>query len=817
MTANEIKVKVDSRESGLDAIEGKAKSTGKSVGDALEKGFKKGEKASEEAARKSKESAKQIDAAFDSAAKSIVADLDKIEQEAWESGRGMDRAFSQSLKSMRDDLQRVRVEGSRTGKGLESDIGDALRRIRQEADKTGKELKESLHGGEGGGSFADAFSGQMSGGFDVSGMIEGLGGGAGGAWASAGAVAGGLFADQAFKAMESSLSQRSVGGLISAQNGGTIAEGIRAGKIAGEAYYDGFAESIEGAGESLGAVIGRGLSDLDAPAGELQKLTDMASTAVQVVGEDAGAIARSAKQLLVNGLAKNAEEALDLIVAASQRGANVSGDLLDTITEYATKFRDVGLSGQEAMGLVSQALQGGARDADVAADAIKELSIRVGDGTAARGLQAIGLNAGEMRQQFAQGGESAHEAMRKILNGLNQIEDPAKRDQAALDLFGTKAEDLGDAVYSMDLDTAASQMDNFAGSTERTAKVIAATQSPTEKLKRSWDEFVNDTMNDTVFQAEEVQSSFHKTTNATDAAAESAKKAATASHDYADSLQEIISAGEKMAGGVLELSDAQIGYQESLEAANESQDKYGKNLDITTEGGKSNQKTLNDLAKSTWDVVGAMEAQNATTQDVQSFIQSSRDSFIQLATDMGLDAGAAALLADKLGLVPGNYQANVEVTGYELAYARVEAIEDKLRQLPASKTVNLRINTSGSGMGGHFFAAHGGPASAAELGAIYRSGMPHAASGGASGMADIVTQEQGAEITRMPNGSIVIPHGQSEAVMAGMGGGGPMIAQFVLGGPTDELGRAFVRYLQSYVKNEHGGNVASALGQRSGA
>lgn len=816
---NEIKVTVPVKETGLSKVEADARKAGKSIGDSLEKGFKAGEKASEGAAKKSQDAAKKIDAAFDSASKSIIADLDRIEQQAWESGRGMDREFSRSLKSMRDDLDRVRTEAARTGAGLESNIGDALRQIREDAKKTGKELDDALHE-SGGGSFGDMFAEQLGGGFDVGGMIEGLGGGAGGAWATAGAAAGALYADAVVEAFSQYWNQGQIGGLISAQNGGTVAEARKLGHIAGESYYDGFADSVESGGEALSAVVSNSLAGLDASAQDLQNLTDMAATATKVVGEDAAAIGRSAKQLLVTGLAGNAEQAIDLIVTATQRGANASGDLLDTITEYSTKFRDLGLNGQEAMGLISQALKAGARDSDTAADALKELSVRVTDGTAARGLQAIGLSADTMRQQVAAGGQSAHDALRQILNGLNSIEDPATRDQAALDLFGTKAEDLGDSLYAMDLDTATDQMKGFAGSTQGVADTLKATESPMTKFGRMWDESLNGavaTAMKVVGAEDDVARHIGKVNDVTIESADSSNTAADAAHNYAKSLQEIISASEQMANGVLALSDAQIGYQDSLAQASAALEDNGRNLDITTEGGRKNKGALDDLAKSTWDVVDAMEAQQATTHEVQTFIQSSRDAFIQMATDMGMDAGAAAMLADKLGLIPGNYQANVEVTGFEAAYARAEALENKISAMPSQKIINLRVNTSGSGMGGHFFAASGGPASAAELGAIYRSGMPYAAAGGASGMADIVTQEQGPEITRMPNGSIVIPHGQSEAIMAGMAGGGQVNATFVVGGPTDELGRAIVNWLRNHVRNEYGGNVASALGQRAGA
>ena len=66
---------------------------------------------------------------------------------------------------------------------------------------------------------------------------------------------------------------------------------------------------------------------------------------------------------------------------ATQLGLNNSEDFLDTVNEYGTQFRKLGLTGAESIGLMSQAVKAGARDTDLAADALKEFSIRAIDGS----------------------------------------------------------------------------------------------------------------------------------------------------------------------------------------------------------------------------------------------------------------------------------------------------------------------------------------------------------------------------------------------------------------------------------------------------
>src|SRR6185503_16643103 len=128
-------------------------------------------------------------------------------------------------------------------------------------------------------------------------------------------------------------------------------------------------------------------------------------------------------------------------------------------------FRKLGLDGPHAMGLLSQAIKAGARDSDTAADAIKEFSIRAVDGskTTAAGFKALGLPVKQTTEAFAKGGDIAAESFNSVLERLRAIPDPVKQSQIAVQLFGTKAEDLGQSLFAMNLDTAKQQMTGLKG------------------------------------------------------------------------------------------------------------------------------------------------------------------------------------------------------------------------------------------------------------------------------------------------------------------------------------------------------------------
>ncbi|RYF54619.1 MAG: hypothetical protein EOO27_23235, partial [Comamonadaceae bacterium] len=169
-------------------------------------------------------------------------------------------------------------------------------------------------------------------------------------------------------------------------------------------------------------------------------------------------------------------EAFDLLVKAQQSGLNTSEDLLDTFDEYGTQFRKLGLEGPEALGLMSQAVKNGARDTDIAADALKEFSIRAVDGSklSTEGFEAVGLNAEEMTAKIAQGGAGAKEGLDQVLDGLRNMEDPFARNAAAVALFGTQSEDMGDALFNMDLSNAVTQFGEVGGAAQKAGDTMGS-------------------------------------------------------------------------------------------------------------------------------------------------------------------------------------------------------------------------------------------------------------------------------------------------------------------------------------------------------
>lgn len=301
----------------------------------------------------------------------------------------------------------------------------------------------------------------------------------------AGAAIGAALAAGAVQAMEKS----KLDGVLAAQLGANASQAKELGKTSSELYAAGFGEDLPGVTNAIKTAAQNGLVELDSIGdASSKKLIGKLMTVSQIVGEESQRVSAAVSTMMRNGMAKSAEEAMDLLVKATQNGANKSEDLIDTLEEYPTLFRSLGLDGQQALGLISQGLKGGARNADQVADAIKEFGIRAIDGSkgARDAYKALGLDADKMIQVIARGGPQAAQAMDTVLDKLNDMDDPVKQNAAGVGLFGTKWEDMREAVLSMDLTTASEQMDGLAGATDRASKSIQETSGQKlERFKRS--------------------------------------------------------------------------------------------------------------------------------------------------------------------------------------------------------------------------------------------------------------------------------------------------------------------------------------------
>lgn len=233
---------------------------------------------------------------------------------------------------------------------------------------------------------------------------------------------------------------------VAAALGLTERQSETAGQVAGSLYSEAYGESMADVTGAVEAVMSSISGMADAAPAELEAVTASVLDLAAAFDLDVSEAARNVGILLKNGLASDAAEALDLIAASLQAVPKaLRGEVTEATQEYGQFLAQLGYSGEEAMALLVSSTQDGQYGVDKMGDSLKELSIRATDmsKTSVEAYNTAGLNADEMAARFLAGGDSAQGAMKDLVTSLLSIEDPTKRANAAIGLFGTPLEDLG--------------------------------------------------------------------------------------------------------------------------------------------------------------------------------------------------------------------------------------------------------------------------------------------------------------------------------------------------------------------------------------
>jgi len=258
-------------------------------------------------------------------------------------------------------------------------------------------------------------------------------------------------------------------GKLQASLGLTAAEAEKLEKVAKSVWTNGFGESIEEVNQAI-ATVRKNMGDMADK--ELQEVTEGAMTIAQVFDQDVNEVTRAAGVMMKN-FKISGKDALDLITVGFQQGGDFSGELLDTLREYSPQFVSLGLSADQALGMLISGAQAGAWNLDKVGDAMKEFNIRAQDGskTTADGFAAIGLNAQEMGSAIAKGGDDAQKAFMATIAALANMKDPIAQNAAGVALFGTQWEDVRAQVITAMAD-GVKGLDEFEGATEAARKAI---------------------------------------------------------------------------------------------------------------------------------------------------------------------------------------------------------------------------------------------------------------------------------------------------------------------------------------------------------
>jgi len=289
---------------------------------------------------------------------------------------------------------------------------------------------------------------------------------------AAGIAVGGLFLAGLESAMDITTATTNL------QNQLNLTEGQaqQAGTIAGDVFAQGFGESVTSVADSLAAVSQNMGGFANMSKGELTELTRQAEALAATFQFDVAEATQAAGSLLKAGMAKDGQEAFDLITAAAQKLPPAMREELPVlIKEYAEFFDQLGVTGPQMMGLLAEGAKNPLFEIDKLGDAVKEFTLRVADTAAVSDpLKELGLDVEDIQNKVNTG--KGTEAFDEIVVALSDVKNQTDRTRIAAALMGGPGEDAQAALKGLGEagGIAALGMDGAAGSAKEVADNMAA-------------------------------------------------------------------------------------------------------------------------------------------------------------------------------------------------------------------------------------------------------------------------------------------------------------------------------------------------------
>lgn len=268
---------------------------------------------------------------------------------------------------------------------------------------------------------------------------------------------------------------------IQGQLGVTAQEAEKLTQVARDVWKKGFGEDIGQVTTDL-SILKQYIKDVGDQ--ELTKLLESGYTLQELFGTDMQESARTASVMMkVFGI--EGQEAMDLITVAFQRGGDFSGELLDTLREYAPQFKALGYDAEGFTSILIAGAEAGAFNLDKIGDSAKESFLRIGDGSKSSrdALKDLGLDFNKIESDINSGGESANSAFAAVASAIALVKEPAEKSALAIALMGTPIEDLGPEFQDFFANVSTELVD-FEGAAQKAGETLQ--QSFGERLQSTW-------------------------------------------------------------------------------------------------------------------------------------------------------------------------------------------------------------------------------------------------------------------------------------------------------------------------------------------
>lgn len=166
----------------------------------------------------------------------------------------------------------------------------------------------------------------------------------------------------------------------------------------------------------------------------LETMRNSIAATADTMGKDFKDVLATADNLMAN-FHLSGEQAMDVINKGFASGADLSGDMLQKIQQYAPTFHDAGISADQMVAIIQQTRSGifsdkGLDIIDMASKKIREMS----SGTASS-LDAIGISSKQVQEDLAKGTKSTFDVIQEVSTKMKD--------------FGADSQQVGDVLKNV--------------------------------------------------------------------------------------------------------------------------------------------------------------------------------------------------------------------------------------------------------------------------------------------------------------------------------------------------------------------------------
>jgi hypothetical protein len=250
--------------------------------------------------------------------------------------------------------------------------------------------------------------------------------------------------------------------------------------------------------------------------------------------------------------------------------------------------------------------------------------------------------------------------------------------------------------------------------------------------------------------------------------------------DERTAVEKLVDSIDKLNKTTTDAAEGNLDFLDALDGVKSSIEENGRGFGTLNEKTRDNERAVIGAVKAAQDHAAAVTAQTGSVARGNTVFAGHVTQLRRVLERAGLSRAEIDRLIRTYARVPKNVTTNVTVN--DRASGALRSII-RLRD-EAGRAVAIQV---GIGAGRVIGEAHGG--------------IIGAATGGVHGGLRMVG-EAGRELVRLPYGSTVVPHGQTEAMMGGSGGGGEMHIHLRIG--DEELGEVILDPLRKVVRHRGG-------------